>query len=348
MDAYRHGRNGGSASTQQALQCGPMSEATLLLPFALPPAEHAKDLLAALDAPALAMALARAAPGRRQDGDAFAAMLPHEALLSGTAADTSPAIAAALMHRLAVPSTAGYWFVLQPVHFHVARDHLVLTDPSQLVLDDLEARTLFDAVQPLFAELGHELRYGSPRYWFLRADAWHTLRTCTPAAATGHNVDVWLPRGAGERDWRRLHNEVQMQWHIHPLNEQRELRGQNRVNALWLWGGAVAGATTPNAFANQLIEPSVEQPGDPAAGSLLQVDSTLIASALAGDWGSWLAALQAIDRQHIAPRLAAMRSGELTRLTLQLTDAQRLREWHLSRGGMRKFWRSPSLARLID
>ncbi len=328
-----------------------MSEATLLLPFALPPAEHAKDLLAALDAPALATTLARATAGRRYDGDAFAPLLPHEALLAGSTTDNSPAIAGAMMRQLAIAPAEGYWFVLQPVHFHVARDHLVLTDPSQLVLDDIEAQAFFDAVQPLFAELGHELRYGTPRYWFLRADAWHGLRTCTPAAATGHNIDVWLPRGAGERDWRRLHNEVQMQWHIHPLNEQRELNGQHRVNALWLWGGAPAGApasTASNSFANQLIQGSNEQPVDPRAGSQAQIDHTLIASALAGDWGSWLAALQAIDRHHLAPRLAALRAGELTRLTLQLTDAQRLREWHLSRGGMRKFWRSPSLARLID
>ncbi len=317
-----------------------MQHVTLLLPFALPPAEHAKDLLAALDMPALALLLARAQPGQRRDGDPFAAALPHETLLAGTAADNSPPIAHALMQRLGLDATDGYWFVLQPAHFHVARDHLVLTDPRQLDLDDAAARTLFDAARPLFDELGHEVRYGNARYGFLRADEWHELRTCTPDAAAGHNVDVWLPRGAQSRSWRRLHNEVQMLWHMHPLNEQRETRGQRRVNALWLWGGASANDTVSAASADWLA-------GVPAAGST-RIDDALVASALAGDWGSWLAAMQDIEARQAAPLLAALKSGTVAQLTLQLTDAERVREWRVSRAGMRKFWRPPSLARLAD
>lgn len=323
-----------------------MDHTTLLLPFALPPAEHAKDLLAALDAPALAVVLARARPGRRIDTDPFAASLPHETLLAGCAADNSPPLAHALMQSLGQPPADGHWFVLQPAHFHVARDHLVLTDPRQLDLDERDAQTLFAAAQPLFAELGHELRFGNHRYWFLRADAWHSLRTCTPDAATGHNVDVWLPRGTGERDWRRLHNEVQMLWHSHALNEARELRGQRRVNALWLWGGAAPATptTAPQAYAQQLAGAAAPA----GTATALRVDDALIASALAGDWAGWLAAMQAIDRRHIEPLLAALRAGTISQLTLQLTDGHRLREWQLSRLGVRKFWRAPSLARLAE
>ncbi len=321
-----------------------MSETTLLLPFALPPAEHAKDLLAALDAPALARLLARAQAGRRQDNDAFAAALPHEQLLAAATADNSPPLARALMDSLGLPPSDGHWFILQPVHFHIARDHLVLTDLRQLDLDDAQSRALFDAAAPLFEELGHELRFGNARIWFLRANAWNGLRTCTPDAATGHNVDVWLPRGGNERDWRRLHNEVQMLWHAHPLNEQRELRGQRRVNALWLWGGSSADDGALQSYAQQLAGLSPARDAD----TRFRYDETLIASALAGDWGSWLSAMQAIEARHAAPLLEALRSGKLARVTLQLTDAQRVREWRVSRAGMRKFWRAPSLSRLAD
>lgn len=317
-----------------------MQHATLLLPFALPPAEHAKDLLAALDAPALAMLLARARPGRRIDADPFAAALPHEALLAGTTTDNSPPVAHALMQSIAPGAADGYWFVLQPAHFHVARDHLVLTDPRQLQLDEAFARTLFDAAKPLFDELGHEVRYGNAHQWFLRADAWHDLRTCTPDAAAGHNVDVWLPRGTEARSWRRLHNEVQMLWHMHPLNEQRDMHGQRRVNALWLWGGAGAHDAAPLVYADMLA-------GTPSAG-MTRFDDALVESALAGDWGSWLAVMHDIDTRQAAPLLADLKSGKLTQVTLQLTDAQRVREWQLSRAGMRKFWRTPSLSRLAD
>ncbi len=339
----------------------PMRHTTLLLPFALPPAEHAKDLLGALDAPALAMLLARAQAGRHIDGDPFAAALPHETLLAGmnagpvadAGATNSPPLAHALMQALGLPAEDGYWFVLQPAHFHIARDHLVLTDLRQLAIDEASSRTLFDATKSLFDELGHDVRYGNARYWFLRADTWQTLRTCTPDAATGHNIDVWMPRGEEERGWRRLHNEVQMLWHMHPINEQREARGQRRVNALWLWGGASAGDTSPHHYLRALTQRAgAVTAGDSLVDDTLVdnvlVDGSLTGIALAGDWGGWLSALRAIDARYGVPLLAALKSGTLSRVTLQLTDAQRTREWHASRNDMRKFWRKPSLSRLAD
>jgi hypothetical protein len=305
-----------------------MRDSTLLLPFALPPAEHAKDLIAALDAPALALLLARGSEAARIDGEPFAAALPHETLLVPGHGDNSPPVAHGLMRELGLPPADGFWFVLQPAHFHVARDHLVLTDLRQLALDETESRTLFDAVRPLFHELGHELRFGDARRWFVRADAWQSLRTTTPDAATGRNMDVWLPSGERERDWRKLHNEVQMLWHMHPLNDSREMRGARRVNGLWLWGGAAA--------------------GDLPATAAARVDDALVPHALAGDWGSWLAAMQQIETRHANQLLAALTSGTIDRLTLQLTDATRVRSWHATRAGMRKFWIRPSLSRLLS
>lgn len=305
-----------------------MREITLLLPFALPPAEHAKDLIAALEAPALARLLSRGSELPGIAFEPFSASLPHEALLAGTTGDNSPPAAHALMRELGLPETGGYWFVLQPAHFHVARDHLVLTDLRQLALDETESRTLFDAALPLFQELGHDLRYGDARRWFLRADDWQGLRTTTPDAATGHNIDVWLPSGERARDWRKLHNEVQMLWHMHPLNDEREMRGEARVNALWLWGGA-----------SPALAPVSARP-------LPQVDESLVSHALAGDWGRWLVAMNEVERTQIAPLLAALASGEIARLSLQLTDATRIRSWRATRAGMRKFWVKPSLSRL--
>ena len=232
----------------------------------------------------------------------------------------------AVAAELGLPPAEGFWFVLQPAHFHVARDHLVLTDLRQLSIDEQESRTFFDVAFPLFDELGHELRYGDARRWFLRADDWHALRTTTPDVATGHNVDVWLPSGERAREWRKLHNEVQMSWHMHPLNDEREARCERRVNAMWLWGGASA--------------------TDAVTSSDSQVDDSLITHALAGDWGRWLGAMQAIETKHAAPLLSALQSGAIDRLTVQLTDATRIRSWRATRASMRKFWVKPSLSRL--
>ena len=322
---------------------GEMPAHTLLIPFALPPAEHAKDLLKSLHMPALATLLARTSKHRLQQEDPFAPALPHERWLADGSADNSPAVAHALMQAFGRAAAAnGHWFLLQPVHLHIARDHLVLTDPHRLHASEAESRALFDAMAPLVHEAGFELAFGDARHWFLRADGWAGLRSCTPAAASGHNVDIWLPRGPGERDWRRLHNEVQMLWHQHPVNDARDSEGLPRINALWLWGGSDASPAQPTspAYIAHLL-------GRTETGTLT-IDDRLTSASLAGDWSTWLAAMQALETDRFAPLLAALRSGAQNEATLLLSDAGRLAEWRMTRNSMRKFWCPPSLSRLAS
>ena len=332
-----------------------MPHPTLILPFALAPTEHAKDLLATLQAPSLAQLLSHASAVRRDAFEPYAPLLPHEQWLIGSRQDSSPAVSSALMHQLGLTTEPGYWFVLEPAHFHVARDHLVLTDRRQLTLDDATSRTLFDAAHPLFEELGYTLRYGDARHWFLRADAWSELRTCSPDAACGHNIDVWLPRGPGERDWRRLHNEVQMLWHTHAVNDAREQRGERRINALWLWGGSAGlhGQTakeqeqTQLAGLRELARCSLGQSAaDISNDTELRLLDALIEPALAGDWSGWLVAMAELDASQFTPLLTQLKHGAIDGITLVLTDSTRAIEWQLRRSSMRKFWIRASLARL--
>jgi hypothetical protein len=326
-----------------------MPHPTLIIPFALAPAEHAKDLLATLQAPSMAQLLSRASLLDRQTSDAFAPLLPHEQWLTASQPDNSPAIAHALMQQLGMASEPGHWFVLEPGHFHVARDHLVLTDRRQLAIDDATSRALFDAAHDLFAELGYTLRYGDARHWLLRADAWSELRTCSPDAACGHNIDVWLPRGPGERDWRRLHNEVQMLWHTHPINEAREFHGERRINALWLWGGSsgIDGQAFEQAGLQALVRCHLGLPAQQVSANVetLVID-TLMEAALAGDWSAWLAAMAELDASHISPLLAQLKQGEINGITLVLSDSTRADAWEVRPSSMRKFWVRASLARL--
>ena len=333
-----------------------MPSLTLVLPFALPPQAHARDLIAQLRLPALARLLSRAARTARHAPSEHASLhacLPHEQWLTRQTSDTSPPMAHQLMHKLGLSAAAGHWFVLQPVHLHVARDHLVLTDYRQLQLDDSTARTLFDAIRPLFADQQIELLYGNSRYWFMRADHWVELRTCTPDAACGHNIDIWQPSGATARDWRRLHNEVQMLWHQHPINEEREARSEQRVNALWLWG---ASSGTESGDGLRVLSDALLQSGHTRMTETehtdesvrLRLDTSLLPLALADDWSGWLQQMQQMEEQWFAPMLAALSSGKLDQLTLVLSDSQRLDLWTARRSSMRKFWVSPSLSRLAS
>ncbi len=119
-----------------------------------------------------------------------------------------------------------------------------------------------------------------------------------------------------------------MLWHTHPINEARETHGQPRINALWLWGGA-----------------SPEQ--RPAKHDTLTIDDSLISPALADDWGRWLLAMQDIERAHASPLLQQLQNKGIDRLTLQLSDATCVKQWQVTRLDLLKFWRKPSLNRLM-
>ncbi|RJG00212.1 hypothetical protein [Noviherbaspirillum sedimenti] len=358
-----------------------MSQLDILLPFGLPPPDLAKDLLRQCKTPALAMLLARAKAPQTECFDPFARALPHETwlarkLLPGNLLpESSPPLADALMRLHGLQAESGTWFVLQPVHFHIARDHLVLTDLRQLALDETESRALFDAAQPLLEESGKTLVYGDASTWFLQADDWQDLHTATPDAACGRNIDIWLPQGAQERAWRKLQNEVQMHWHMHEVNAAREARGARPVNSLWLWGGA----SLPQAAANGALPAPytdvfklsgwIEALGAAAGATnatnkrqddchaidvvlaapqrgLLLLDA-LLAPALATDWGSWLQELQMLEAAWFAPLLSALQGGRLQQMNLILSHNTGLAEFSVRKASLRKFWTKPGLNRLL-
>ena len=345
-----------------------MRHLDILLPFGLAPAELAKDLLAQLQAPSLALLLGRASAGKNHRADAYARSLPHERWLTEryalpAASDSSPPLATALMQSFGLNADEGTWFILNPVHLHVARDHLVLTDRRQLQLDESDARALFDAAHPLFDEYGFTLLYGDAFHWFMRADDWAALQTATPDAACGHNIDIWLPQGAQARAWRRLHNEVQMTWHAHDVTQEREARQLKAVNALWLWGGAVAPVAPPasrpvsfslpgarHAFAlasqQSLDTDSIDQLFAPDTSEGLLILDSLLAPALVEDWGEWLNRYRTLEEQIFTPVLAALKAGRIDSLTLIFTDGTDSSEFVVSRNALRKFWIRPSLTRL--
>ncbi|NEX61779.1 hypothetical protein [Noviherbaspirillum galbum] len=343
-----------------------MSQLDLLIPFALPPAELAADLFKQAGTPALATLLAQGKTTRAAH-DGFRRTLPHEdwlALAFGMQAESSPAVAPAWMRALGHDPAGGMWYALQPVHIHIARDHLLLTDPSQLALDEGESLALFEIARGLFHEAGQELIYGNPGTWFLRADGWLDLLTSSPDAAAGHNIDIWMPSGPGDRAWRKVQNEVQMHWFDHGINATREQQGRQPVNSLWLWGGGKAGATTGDmpygmvgnargwmaacatradtartlAGASDLV--------DPPERTLVILDK-LMRPALASDWGAWLDALRDLESAWFAPILNMLKQGRISHARLILTNDSRSAEFALTRHSLRKFWVKPSLSPLL-
>jgi hypothetical protein len=347
-----------------------MNRLELFLPFALMPQEMARDLLRELNMPSFAMLLARSKPLFRQSNDDFSRALPHELLLTQrfgqqtTSDNCSPQLAADVIRMFDLPAQSGFWFIVEPAHLHIARDHLVLTDPRQLNLSEQDSRALFDIVQPLFEESGRTLLYGDATTWLLRADDLQTLQTSTPDAASGHNIDIWMPHGEQARDWRRLQNEVQMHWHAHPVNDAREMRGLKPVNSVWLWGGASAPAKTmqtqsPTLFTTDETSTHVKalaaktitaaSPQDIFANQSsngLLILEDLIGPAIAGDWAEWLARFQMLENVWFAPLLDAIKADKLDTLSITLGHNTTIASYVIGKSSLRKFWHAPSLARL--
>lgn len=352
-----------------------MRHLDILLPFALPATAMGPDLLRAMATPSLALLLARSQRTEHRLYDPFARALPHESWLAHAfglrldpKASSSPPVALQSLQRFGQVAEQGFWFVLNPVHIHIARDHLVLTDSRRLELSENEARELFALAAPVCGEYDKQLVYGDATTWFVRADGWRDLLTSTPDATCGHNIDIWMPKGPAEREWRRLQNEIQMLWHADSVNAHRTMNGQPVLNSLWLWGGAdmsaapmrsqaaaydvsfnlsgwMAGLATlarRQVDAANAAEVFAARP----ESSLLLIDD-LIEPALGGDMGEWLLRMNALEANWFAPLLEALRSGSLERCRLILTSGTMLSEVTLTRTALRKFWKKPSLAGLL-
>jgi hypothetical protein len=350
-----------------------MAHITLVLPFALPAPEFAPDLTRALDTPALATLLSRTSSHVRYPADEAVRALPHELWLAralGLVASGQPAFAAAAMRGYGLEPGSGTWFIINPSHIEIARSHLLMADLRALALLDTEGRALFDSARPYFEEAGHELRYGDAQTWFMRADEWAGMDTATPDAAVGMSLTDWMPTGPRAIAYRKLQNEVQILWHTHPANAARESRGLPPVNAFWLWGGAQsvvpAEAGTPfnqSKPGSAHTTATFETPGwlsalatrkdadlsEFAAGvtDTLLVCGNAAAPAIAADWAGWLHQMQRLETELFAPLLAALKQGRVKQVSLVLSHRHAHAEFTTTALAQRKFWRRPTLERLI-
>ena len=126
--------------------------------------------------------------------------------------------------------------IVRPVHLQLARDHIILAPPSGATLDASEAEALLAIVNDHFAGRDIAIDQLGVGRWRLRCEKPLRLQSWSSALASGRNIFDYLPQGEDTWLWRRLHDEIQMLWHDHPVNVAREERGESPINGLWIEG----------------------------------------------------------------------------------------------------------------
>jgi 2,3-bisphosphoglycerate-independent phosphoglycerate mutase len=146
----------------------------------------------------------------------------------------SPLEAAAMGVQLGPDDVA---FRLNLVTLSAQYGKLYMADFSAGHISTEEARELILALQ---AELGGGPFQFYPGVSYRHLMVWRggkdRLTFTPPHDLTGQSVEGHYPRGEGQEELVRLMNDSQLLLKNHPVNQQRERRGECAANSIWLWG----------------------------------------------------------------------------------------------------------------
>ncbi len=255
-----------------------------------------------------------------------------------------------------------FWARTDPVHLRLMRDRLIVVPSAAFSLSLEEARALAEALNRHFAgRLAIEVV--DPGRWCARLEETLAFHADPPLAAAGRDVDLAL-RGGGEaaRRWGTLLNEAQMLLHAHPVNQEREARGEPVVNSLWLWGAGRRAGSAGGALAERSRGRSAWRSGSPASPArvpaacprtrrpsssaspqdgrhLLLLDALRAPLAL-GHSAEYRERIDTLEKNWFAPLLAALRRGRVGMVTLHVPDSLGA-SFETIRGDLRRFWRRP-------
>ena len=228
------------------------------------------------------------------------------------------------------------WFC-DPVHLSLEPERTVLSPIDGPALTDAENGELFNEAADAANEHGAMLRQAAGHWYLFPREPW-SLQTMPLQAVLGASVEARLPQGAQAALWRRLLNDVQMRWHASGVNRDRESRGRQIVNGLWLHGGGAWRKLEPSRFDQVHTDDPVvlgwQQAG--ASKATTRSDSLTIWPHLfepywRRDWGSWAAAWVQLDLE-IDSMLRASGAGPRRRLELVACGRQAAASFTLGAG----------------
>lgn len=319
---------------------------TLIVPGLILPRQALADLTHDLPLPALSLHLGRGRLRHRPPGTTAS-------LLAAASGLHEPLPAAALR----APQTDGAWLCLDPIHLRFEERTLIVDDPAALALTLDEAQQLAVSLAPTFSALG-EIVVITPSCWNLRLAAAAPVFPSLSDALL-RRADP-LPLDAASAPWRRAINDAQMQLHAHPVNQARAAAGRPVVNSLWPWGGGALPLPPASSCAHDAIwnddpmaqgiaryrnitaAPLPARLPDAPGKSPLAIFDALELPARSGNGIAWRDHIARLERDWLAPALAALKAGRLDTLRLLAPGDEASVELTLRKRDLWKFWRSPA------
>ena len=270
---------------------------------------------------------------------------------------SEPVAPVARLGEGAAVEPAEYWLRLDPVTLEAGIRHVTLVGRPELTAE--QADDLAGRLAEHFAADGWRIEALAPGRWYLGLAEAPQLAFPDPDAALGaaaQGQPAALPQGPDAALWRRHLTEAQMLLHEAPANQARAEAGQPLANGVWPWGGGRLPAPGRPQFARVAADDPLarglarlaDRPAAPCPDrfeQLAQADGTLVVlegpgqAYAAADPVAWAAALQALERDWLAPALAALDQGQLAAIHLHSADGRRFQVERAGAGPwLRRLW----------
>ena len=321
---------------------------TLLVPELIWPEPADQFTLGKLSAPGLEWLLARAQLERQP-------RRPFETVLANCFKLAAPPFGALrLLGEGSDEARSGHWLCADPVHLRFHQERIILVDSGAFDLADDEARSMVQALNAEFADIG-QFHAASATRWYLRLNAAVDHPVAPLSAVAGRRVDGELNGSA--LPLTRWLNEVQMFLHGHPLNARREDTGQPAINSIWLWGGGTLPSAIEQRFSAVFSDDplaiglaraagiaahgrpaSLSATLAPAGANPLVVLDQLLPAAVHEDGEDWRSALAQLDVDWFAPLKKAL-GNQVDRVTLIAPTVYGELRYTLNAGERWKFWK---------
>ena len=178
-------------------------------------------------------------------------------------------------------------WLLELAHIALGASNATLLTADDLVISESESLALFESAQVVFSESPFKLLQHDTCRWHIEVPPDMVLPSLSPNLIASGYLNNWWPQDAQSRLLRKLLNALQVEWHEHPVNQERQQNNRPLINGAWVFGGA-----TPS----QLQAAPAAKP--------LRLLQQLETSHRKQDWGQWLAILAKLEQDVFSPLLA--------------------------------------------